>query len=337
MGDLFTNSPRDHKNLIYNFLEIKDLISIGQVCKTFYNDEFRWKELMHKVVDAHFLQEISEFKILSHYKKILIQSGREKELIEQYVKKLISFEFCDKISKDAKKQFISFDPNYFKENECKKQIIDVIGKNIYRLWEYAEKNKQDMFFQDPKGFEYYVLYRSLENILKCIFLSNPDPIKQLVFNTIRDLENQTINSQKDIVNYNQDYYYFFRNTNQINSLFFIAHVDHYLFFELNPILETGDFLSTQTTEYDTVFLYHYLRERFDSFLDLENLSYDMYLDEFIEVLNEKYSETITKKERLFELFVLSNYHVQDLFERSLYWRQKRIEEDEYIQEEDYDF
>ncbi len=336
--------PLDHQKLIYQSLDIKDLFHMRMVCKIFQNDSYIWNLLIQKIVESHF-SEIDEN--LEKYIDLIFGMGKQSELVNLYHHRLIELEFSENFSKDPKQQRIYIDSRYFSLLSLERKIewIEHLGKNLFLVWQYAEKNNQDIYFEnenmekkDPLSFDYYLLNLCFENILKTMFQMESNTIRQLILNKIKELEIQTKDSKEGLIRFNSEYYIYFRNTNQFHSLYFIATIDPYLFYELDYILPVADLLFDQVGQYDSVYLFHYLRYKMDPFFDYENQSLDIYVKPLIDQLNQIYSENKTYKQRLFELFTFCNYNIHDQFDSTLYWRQKRIEDNIYEgYDEDFDF
>ena len=336
--------PVDHQKLIYQNLDIKDLLNLRMVCKIFKNDSYIWHLLITKIVESHF-SEIDEN--LDKYIDLIFRMGNPSELVHLYHHRLIGLEFSETFSKDPNQQRIYIDSRYFSLLSIERKIewIEHLGKNLFLLWQYAEKNNQDIYFEnenidskDPLSFDYYILNLCFENILKTMFRVESNTIRQLILNKIKELEIQTKDSKEGLIRFNSEYYIYFRNTNQFHSLYFIATIDPYLFYELDDILSVAEFLLEQIGEYDRVYLFQYLRDKMDPFFDYENQSLDVYVKPLIEKLNKIYSENKTYKQRLFELFTICNYNIHEQFDSTLYWREKRIEDSIYDgYDEDFDF
>lgn len=361
-------TAQDHKNTIYCQLNVKDLIQLGKVCKVFYQDKNRIQILVDKIADEHFYRDILRNKYgftipiempnLNQHIEWIKRTGNEENFREKYVKNMLQLDY--RFCRNQHTQLICFVPEYFLSLslETKTKIIDRVSQNIFELWQYAEDKNQDMNYyfgkpldenevdQDKQDeerdvlereeqkkeqeleFDYYIYYRSLENILKIIFQRDSNEMKQIIWDSLEDLSEKTKNSKPDLIRNFDHYYRLFRNTNQISKLYFIAFLDHLTFYDLEPILKIGDFLEANIkNRYDDIYLYHYLLERMESFLQSDRWVKESHIMLLKIRLNESYDETRTNKDRLYQLFRACHLDVNE-FEECL---------ENSVRDEDYDY
>ena len=157
------NIPKDHKSIIYLFLDIKSLILLGSICKTFYTDEIRIRTLTQKVVDTYFYCKSSYTGIIRNWTNF----PYEKLFYEIYIDKLkkISYdlrnieESKDTHSMEKKDQelsntnvvferdviiYIFFDAILRLPTYERRQIYQSLFGYINRLFSIGEKNRKNM-------------------------------------------------------------------------------------------------------------------------------------------------------------------------------------------------
>jgi hypothetical protein len=94
--------------------------------------------------------------------------------------------------------------------------------------------------------------------------------------------------------------------------------------KIDTILDIGSYLS----KYDSLYLYEYLYERFEIFINKSTeKEYDWSINDLIQKLSEVCCEEggdiwLTKKDKLFQLFSISNYSINDEFERAINYHSK---------------
>lgn len=378
---LLVNQPEDQKNLIFCYLPLPDLVSLGLVSKDLYKNKTRRKWVIQRAVDAHFYRQRCSSGPIKNWTLFILYVCPYDEFLRLYFHRLknvgirdvepifennsiskiklcnnglVSYfckiKLCNNgfISYLSKKEFqreIMMFPLDFINLDLilKKEILKNLGQYIYDLWKYAEQYNQDLDISGdiPRNnfFDFFCLLESIEYFIKRVFIEDRtfrDEIMILLF----ELEEKTKNSKPYKA---RRYDYFSKNSNQFDIDAFVSTMDNCQFDELDTILDVGEYLS----KYERPFCYHYLRERFDTFLDLsfteEIRLYDEQVPDFIEDLEKVYEETIiTKKDKLYQLFILSNYNVHEEFELALSYRLRRfngeIQSDvEEEDPEDYDY
>ena len=212
------------------------------------------------------------------------------------------------------------------DSKYKKEIMMNIFQFMFDSWNYAEKYQQDMdssfvstFKKDESNyFDLFTLYESLEYFIQKIFIEDKS-YRDEIMTYLYQLQEDTKNSREyESLPFRYDYYSF--QSNQFNVTRFLCYLDHYeITTDLDKILDIGEYLS----KFKDPFLFYYLRERFDCFIDLENINeYDGIMEEFSQLLDNVYENQTTYKEKLFELFTLSNYSIHNEFENCLRYRLK---------------
>jgi hypothetical protein len=325
--------PPDHRRMIYQQLEIEELLTLAQVSKFFYQDNIREEIIIQKIIDKHFYITEPDTYVL---KKYYVWLGKKDNIwSDKYFQKLENIKFNLNLNKNKFNQHIYFPIDYFLYQSLsrKEKIILNIKRYLLDLWKYAEKNKQDLFEYDlglgkNNGFPFSNLRKSLESILKNIF-SEDNSMKPKILETILDLENITKNSQfgfiegkiSSLYHYNPNSFDY--KTNKFDSMMFFIESDNYDCLDLDKIVPTADFL---IQNFDYIYTYHYLRDRFYLFLDLDDYYYDKEMDYMNKQIGKPYNHSQSFGDKLMELFTLSNYNVQEEFQFVIQSRNARLKQ-----------
>lgn len=350
---MLLSQPIDHKKLIFQKLEIKDLVNLGLVCSKLWMDETRKEWIKRKLVFTCFYSNFYRPKTFHRYPFPFVCSFIEFESL--YLETMTKLEFrniqnideeycriellgCTKIIKKKNLGLFPKNPKYDCnwDQKYKETLIQGLFTYVYDLWEHGEKNKKTIF--DYTQFDYHLLYKTILNYLSTIFLEDDNQIRKIIMNGLFDLKEKTKNGMtienpwfllRDRTVYEPD-------KNQFHISIFIE--DLHLgrpFPTIQKIIEIGDFLA----ESDELLLYYYLRETFDPFLDIENI----YLDDtaFNFDLEEQYDSSKTLLQKIMSLFTLCNYNIQTEFLQAYHHRIYRYTnpdvEDQLGPEEDFDF
>jgi hypothetical protein len=297
--------PQDHKNLIYYFLSINDLVNLSETCKTFYRDENRKEFIQRKLVDSCFyssppLLKESHFHMFPNIINIYFQYLKTLQMKE--IKYPIPF-FIN--------PFLSLDPNE------RHQIVQSIFKSYgYYYFKYIEEQNMETLSHCE------VLFISIENILKEIFINDEDDIRKRVLDEF-SFFNKFIN--------NINVYY--HNITLTESFLFSLNLKYWK--DLEKIIQIANVLEI----YDQDSLYEFLYELFQPFIDYQNMNSikeDKYVESFENKLEQIYHISPKKiyKDRLFELFTSCHYMIHQEFEWAIEFRLDRLDS---IDEEDFDY
>jgi hypothetical protein len=224
----------------------------------------------------------------------------------------------------------------FLELDSQKKIIILsnLFQLLYDLWKYAEHHKQDMTKSRSipvnNFFDLYSLYESIQHFIQRVFLEEKN-IRDWIVARLLEMKMNT----EDSTLYPEKNYTYFENTpNQYNISNFFCTLGECDFSDLDTILDVGTYLS----KIDSMYLYEYLYTKFDVLIDLGNddelVCYDDLVEDFIEKMEEPYEPNITKKEKLFNLFMEANYTIQDDFDLALTYRLRRYRGEEISKSED---
>lgn len=315
--------PQDHKNLIYQFLDVKELVQLGKTCKSFHQDAKRKYFIAIKLVDSCFYHRSPELNDNNFYSHL--------DIPNIYFQRLKTINISDITIYGGDKNpclihFFVF-PFMMLEYKEKYLIVENLVKYLYELWKYAEDKNE---FIRNYSFQLFELYHSIENVLKNIFIYD-DEMRTKILDDLGVLKRKTKNS-KNITHGN--FIYIFIETNKYSRSYFISSLDMKDYWRnLVQIIKIADFLEN----YNIKYLYDYLYEIFRPFIDClysESILDDVYIEEFDRRLKENYTKTKTYKERLFELFTSCNYNIHRDFTYAFELRMRRwygleMDEDDY--------
>ena len=345
--------PEDHKHKIFSYLPLVDLIQLGFASKDLYYSKSRRTWLNQRVVDKHFYQRRSYGNPVKDWSLFIRYFCPYNTFLELYFKRLRKISIQDiepifengtmtKIRVNNNGMFFEYTKRQFQreiqiqsfpldfieleDSKYKKEIMMNIFQFMFDSWNYAEKYQQDMdtsfattYKKDERSyFDLFTLYESLEYFIQKVFIEDKS-YRDEIMTYLYQLQEDTKNSREyESVPFRYDYYSF--QSNQFNVTRFLCYLDHYeITTDLDKILDIGEYLS----KFKDPFLFYYLRERFDCFIDLENINeYDGIMEEFSQLLDNVYENQTTYKEKLFELFTLSNYSIHNEFENCLRYRLK---------------
>jgi hypothetical protein len=358
------DQPDDIKYILFEYLSFRDLLAVGFTCKDLYYDDSRKKWMIRRVVDEFFYRKIFSLGPIRNWTSFIRYICPFDHFIDLYFRRLKSISIRDlertsnnnvvqihlnnngMISNFSCKEFrgeIQMFPLDFISLELKekKEILTNLFQYMYDLWKYAEEHDQDMDRSCDESiesfFDFFFLYESMEYFIKKVFVEDKS-MRDEIMNYLEHLEKSTKDSKPYT---DRRYDYFTKNSNQFDMNQFITYVDSSEFTDLESIIDIGEYL----LKFEEPYTYHYLRERFDPFIDLsddENLRLnDDFVEDFIHELSEPYMFQQTYKDELFELFTFSNYLIHEEFELALSYRLKRyygeIHVDSQEEHDDYDY
>jgi hypothetical protein len=310
--------PQDHKDFIYQFLSIRDLLNLSETCKTFYRDEKRKEIIQMKLVDSCFYSRTPLLK----------------ESLVCVFPNIMNFYF-DYLSK------IKFTPQSISEindvvpffthsflllpDDEKSLIVKNLIHYLYDIWKYT--------LLEYNHYIQLCTFSTFENILKLIFINDPK-IRHDMLIELYSFTKKTKSSEQ--IHHQPHFSFNIKELNQYNLDQFICNLGLIYWRDLKLIIEISDLLEQNYEMY----LYDFLYEIFQSFIDCQYLiseQEDEYVELFEDQLNQKYnmSSGKTYKDRLLELFTSCHYMVHQEFEWAIEFRTKRlygIDEDE-----DYDY
>lgn len=326
---------------IYKYLGIFELVNLSLINKKTYNDDHRKYLVTQKVIFSYIYRNgifgtVEDFPLF--YKCI----SDELDFRHLYLNKLSMIYFSDiKLIRDQfNKKYIqiSSEADSFIYKECgfstrityfpkmfdnvDTNIIENVLNNLYRyrldLWKYAEDNNQLMILSNVSPschyFDFYTLFDSINHFLIDTFKFYPN-LRENIYDKLLDQEEITKNSRE--FSNRRSNYFFEGSTNQLKILDFILDIT-IEYYELDLIVAIGEFILSK----DELLCYHYLREKFDAFIDFDNDVGIHRIIEFNELLNRYYDLHYTYKEKLLHLFTECNYTVQDEFEKALNYKLK---------------
>lgn len=302
--DLFPFIPQDHKNLIYSFLDIKDLVNLSETCKTFHQDEKRKEIIQIKLVHSCFH---SSYPLLKEHHLHIFPN-----IMNYYFEYLKTIKFTEPSINHEIPFFIQ--PFLTLPTSDKYLIIENLVRYLTDIWIYARKHKISGLF----------LFSIFENILKEIFIHDEDTIRINILNELSTFSKKT--------KMNQKISYHFKDSQQYIIEQFICDLGLCYWKDLPILIDIADLLE----RYDEMYLYEFLYETFQPFIDCQNTSEDEYIELFEDEWMNHMSCGKTYKDRLFELFTSCHYMVHEEFERAIDFRIKRFH-GMNIEEEDYDY
>lgn len=338
------DTPHDHKTIIYSYLNISDLLSLGTTCKNMNKDSALKNIICMKILKLYLYRDV-KMNIVKDW-NLFHSSICPKEIYHQQIIIILKKVNIKDIEHYEAKNFKSgMEINHHAISKSslndKLEIIENLVNYLFSLWRYAEEKSQDM--KSLPSFDYYKLFNSIENILNIMFIHDCHQIRLKIMNELVSLNQRTKDSKKLIDvsrNHHQRYNYdlFHIDTNQYNYLYFIKGLNIFCYWtnDLDTIIDIGIFFG----DYNPLFLYFYLYEIFNPFLTINGTHHSLIADDYIEdfcyKLEEKYHMDMTYKDKLFELFTLANYMIHDEFENVI---EQRIQiRNEYSMDiDDYDY
>ena len=312
--------PQDHKNFIYHFLSVRDLLNLSETCKTFCQDEKRREVIQRKLVDSCFYSRTPLLKesLVCIYPNV----------INLYFDSLKKIKFTKQsISQINKHEIPLFLTSFLMlpYNE-KVLIVKNLIQYLYDIWKYTLEIL-DHHYTDVH------LFLTFENILKLIFINDPKIRHDMLFE-LYCFSSKTKNSER--IYPKNRFSYNFKEPNRYTLDQFLCGLGLTYWRDFKTIIEIADLLDP---DYE-MYLYDFLYEIFQPFIDCQYLSSmkeDEYVELFEDQLNQKYdmSSGKTYKDRLLELFTCCDYMVHQEFEWSIEFRIKRLNGME--EEEDFDY
>lgn len=226
--DILTICPQDHKNIIYRYLDVYDLIQLGITSKKLYLDANRKKELVEKLVDEYVYCRVYDTPLIDS--EYFCPQNYYNELVQEYFDRIKTISFSDlqltapKVVEIQKRHSVSrfhfrshldefgivvpftfFVHSFVKlQVDIKHQIIDRIFQYLLDLWRYAEKSQKCIYNTtklcpdqgENDGFEFSKLFLSLNQILTDIFLEEKDlSIKQFIVDYFHKIRKTTSESK----------------------------------------------------------------------------------------------------------------------------------------------
>jgi hypothetical protein len=224
--DFLSLSPKDHIHLIYAYLGIRELLSIGLTSKRFYDDSVRRKILANKLIDDYlYINDVHTILTDEYFPA----NRYYKELVDAYFERLKKISIQDLHFKSSHPGIVSVHKMYstvhFKfdlqkkeyeivipfdffvqaflglDEAVKKEIILNIFGYLLELWKVAEKSSKCIYntktlhrqvedIDDTDGFEFVQLFLSLNHILIDIFIHETNTTRQFIveqFNLIQTI------------------------------------------------------------------------------------------------------------------------------------------------------
>ena len=359
--DILSICPQDHKNLIYRFLDHRDLIQIGLVSKMFYSDSQRRKELVEKLVDDYLYCSIYESPLLlSEY---FDTSRYYQELVNEFFGRIVNISFTDLQHSSStneiliqKKHSISrfsyhndirdfavVVPFYFFSDAFCKQhyqtqvlFLERVFSYLLDLWRCANKSKKCLYFFEPYGqidnFQFSRLFLSMNQILVDLFIKNSN-LREIICSKFNDLTTVTSASYdwyilETILDESEESGHFTYYANDYDMNHFIRS------FKLCPteiekICDIGlFFINAKIDPDDRIrFISTFIAETFDEFVDdgVTPTTPNPQLDSYSEIIHEKLQlkfQDQTYDQILDKLFVISNFNYQQ-FKNALHHRLTR--------------
>ena len=339
--------PQDHKNLIYECMDIHTLISLGKTCKTFLYDEQRKKSLSKKVVDEYIYTSIYNSPVLvsEHFGSQQLLDY----LCEYYFSRLNRISICDLEVLFQEYSIVPFEmfEHLFTELPFAKKIS--IIQNVFHfmkdLFLIADKSKSCVYMKkiykprhpmlhqmgfsaDDSGFKYANLFLSLDQIIKRIFvLDKSNSVRLQILEQIQSFEDLTSKKETEIFildvdpnNMESSYYtnnytlsYFIENLGlKVTDLKDIVDVGYFL-------VDVGTFLSQKVQTYSNS-IANFVAHIFDDFTFIEQ----GYNDK-INCLSEEIKEQLKDSDlnsKLQTLFTISRFDYR-LFTNAVEFRWKQ--------------
>jgi hypothetical protein len=334
--------PQDHKRIIYQNLNIQDLCSLKQVCRSTKNDPILKDVLIQKTVDSYFYFDNEEqFKIRSSPYPFLCSY---EYFVQRFYEKISTLRFSDLscFSLDpATIVLFSNDIQYepIPNEPLKNKIIDGLVQYLYDIWSYKEQNNP-LIKVYAMNVDYDLLIKSIIQYLCQIFVRENDKVRMKIFDKLVELKLNTCKGKKyDQKNNGYVYDDFgsvvetneFQISRFVESLSFISNRN---FPTLCEIISIGSFIESYSFEnikhkdLNVLLLYSYLREIFDRFLDINDLDEQKYslVDQVIPRFNifASYNSHQNYGQKLMELFITANYTIEYEFMSAYRLRFKRF-------------
>ena len=265
-----------YRSLIYEYLEIEDLVEIGKTCKTIYNDSSRTKFIVEKIscLFGYKVFEKEQPGEFEYFYYSLMPSSILEPLKEEFKKRTISLKFSDieKLSIEEKKDLtiaFPFDLFFMMDIKNQKKIISILIDHIYEICEHVGKNELDIYI-DREQIGLYPLYEFICRLICRIFKKGKSSLRLYImarFITVDCIVGRV--SRRSLV----DDFLFSLSEGQI--------------YELSLMIEIGLFLMKNFPH----FLRDYLGFCLDSYMDMNdmypNTEYDCIAETVEKNLDEK--------------------------------------------------
>jgi hypothetical protein len=313
--------PQDHKDFIYRFLSIRDLLNLSETCKTFHQDEKRKEVIQKKLVDSCFY---SRYPLLKESLVCVFPN-----VMNFYFDRLKKIKFTPQSITEIN-EGVPFFPHCFillpfdEKTLLVKNLIRYLGD----IWNYSIDKKR-IWAQWSQNTELPGLFSTFENILKLIFINDPK-IRHHMLIELYSFSKGMKSSAQPRFSFN------FKEDNRYTLDQFICGLGLYYWRDLKTIIEISDLLEP---DYE-MYLFDLLYDLFQPFIDCQYLiseKEDQYVELFEDLLDQKYdmSSGKTYKDRLLELFTSCHYMVHQEFEWAIEFRIKRLHGID--EEEDFDY
>jgi hypothetical protein len=182
-----------YRTLIYEYLSIKYLVRLSKTCKTINNDP-NIKEMIIKKIINKFGYNISH-KFWNTYLYNIMDENMITKLLVGFKNRTLSVNFnqIENLSFEDKRNLQIKIPTYlfFKlEKNEQEEIIYILCDQLYKLYEYANKNKMDMAIYEyrcPEEFDLYPFNKNIQYKLKQIFIEGNDEIKCHIINQLSNM------------------------------------------------------------------------------------------------------------------------------------------------------
>jgi len=290
----FIDTPNDHRSLIYSFLDIKSLISLGITSKTNYHDNMRISKLVQVVVDSYFYIQKDYMGCIKRWSKFPYHDL----FYQYYLERLQKISFDDVQIIFSKSESISNNStkysntniveaiivhNQMREIKCgqhfdriitffndhilkleihkKHKILENVFKYFYRLLSLPntilEKNLKSLFL-------------GIHNTLALIFVESNNVTRKFMIDELDKIQRQNSLSNEK-----------FRTQYKIKNF---LHQLPLTYSDITRVIEIGDLLMEMDKRDD---LKYFLQEYFEDFLDTtlitsNNNNLVVYLDDYAE-------------------------------------------------------
>lgn len=336
--------PVDHKKIIYQNLNVQDLCSLIQVCRSTKNDNTLRDVLIQKIIDSKFYFDDDLGYPIKEKGNPYPSLCTYEHFVHKYYEKISKISFSDLIGNQISKyKVVLFHPrtqyDCSLDSELKPKIVNRLVTYLHDIWTYKEQNNQLIGYITNTG-EYDCLMKSIIQYLCQMFLKEGNEIRTFIFDQLVDLKLITRKGKAFDTKWNNYSFGDFGNvnSNEFQFCFFVETLNcnvYQSFPTLAEIINIGSFIRSYSfakldyKDFNVVILYYYLHEIFDRFLDVNDIEVGMNLspiDRLIPSFNifAKYTWSETYGKKLFELFSFANYTIENEFMIAYQIRFKRF-------------
>jgi hypothetical protein len=298
---MFDHIAPIYKTLVYNYLEPKDLASLGKTCKVIHGDTNR-KDMIVKKLSSTFGYKVDKYywKYGNYYDYESMSKDMIILISIEYKKKMLSLKLKDveDMTFLEKRYLVICSPIHLfliLDKESQKEIINIFCRHIYDMIIYANQRGMKIKVYDYRCDEEFDLYPFMNHVnhhLENIFKKSGEEIRYHLIQKLID-----VRASLDVSNP--------KSKNVFSEMEFIYLLYHGDFLKIDKLIEVALFLQKylpgHLSDYLDVTFGEYLESTDDTYED----PWDIHakdIDKILDNKNKTYPEQ-TNAEVLDELLL----------------------------------